>query len=375
MQIAIVGCGFVADLYAATLRAHPQLQVTGVFDRDAERAARFASHYGYPLCTSLDEILGDPRVSIVANLTNPSSHFDVSHAALLAGKHVYSEKPLATRLDQAAELVEVAESRGLQLSSAPCSLLGETAQTIWKALRESVVGPVRVVYAELDDGPVHQMPYRQWLSASGTPWPWKDEFEVGCTLEHAGYYVTWLVAFFGPVESVTAFASCQVPGKRTDAPLDVDAPDFSVACLRFASGVVARLTCGIVAPHDHALRIVGDTGVMHTADCWRYQSPVRVRRMARIRRKVFLSPWSRRIGLVKSPYAKVRRRGAAQMDFARGLAEMADAISNSRPPRLSARFALHVNEVVLAIHNSAKSPGLYHCTTTCEPVAPMDWAK
>jgi len=248
-RIAIVGCGFVADYYVKTLPGHPQLELVGVMDRIQERADKFSAYHSVPAYKSFDELLKDDRVDIVLNLTNPRSHYEVSKACLLAGKHVYSEKPLAMDFFEAEELVKLAEARGLQISSAPCSLLGETAQTLWKALRENQVGKVRVVYAEMDDGLVHKMPYKQWVSESGTPWPYKDEFEVGCTLEHAGYYVAWLVAFFGPATSVTAFSSCLIPDKETDVPLDVNAPDFSVACIQFASGVVARLTCGIIAPH------------------------------------------------------------------------------------------------------------------------------
>ena len=107
---------------------------------------------------------------------------------------------------------------GLGLASAPCSLLGETAQTVWRALRERVVGTVRLVYAEMDDGMVFRMPYRSWVSAAGVPWPAKDEFEVGCTFEHAGYYLTWFPAFFGPARTVTAFSACLAPDKQTDVP-------------------------------------------------------------------------------------------------------------------------------------------------------------
>ena len=144
---------------------------------------------------------------MVLNLTNPRSHHEVSKAALLAGKHVYSEKPLAMTMVEATELVELAEQHGLRLASAPCSVLGETAQAVLKALREKAVGTVRDVYAEMDDGMVHRMNYRSWKSVSGVSWPYKDEFEIGCTLEHAGYYLTWLVAMFGAAESVTSFAS------------------------------------------------------------------------------------------------------------------------------------------------------------------------
>src|SRR4051812_26580087 len=376
MRVAIIGCGFVADYYVRTLPVHPELALVGVMDRDPERSKRFAEYYSLSRYDSLDELLADPRVEIVLNLTNPSSHYEVSKRALLAGKHVYSEKPMAMSFEEAKQLVELAESKRLQITSAPCSLLGETAQTIWKALREQRVGPVRLVYAELDDGLVHKMPYKRWLSESGTPWPYQDEFEVGCTLEHAGYYLTWLVAFFGPVESVTAFSSCLIPDKNTGAIAAKTTPDFSVACLKFASGVVARLTCSIVAPHDHSLTIVGDAGIITTKDCWYYRSAVYIRRLVTIRRKTFHSPWKTKYPLTKSGLELPQKhRGSQQMDFARGVAEMAAAIKEDRAPRLSARFSLHVLEVTLAIQNAHEQSSTYEVTTTFDPVEPMPWAS
>jgi predicted dehydrogenase len=233
---------------------------------------------------------------------------------------------------------------------------------------------VRVVYAEMDDGLLHTMAYRQWQSSSGTPWPAKDEFEVGCTLEHAGYYITWLAAFFGPVTSLTAFASCQVSDKQTDEPLDPNnAPDFSVACLQFASGVVARLTCSIVAPHDHALKIIGDEGILSTYDCWFYNAPVFVRRSLTLRRKTFWNPLPRKYPLVRSSQQKRKTKKGQQMDYARGVVELVDAIENQRPCRLGAEFSLHVNEVVLAIQN-ATSGASYQTKTTFAPIEPMPWA-
>lgn len=374
MRVAIVGCGFVADYYVQTLPAHPQLELTGVTDRDAERAERFAHFYSLRRYATLDELLADPGVEIVLNLTNPASHYDVSKQALLAGKHVYSEKPMAMCLEQARELVDLAAGVGRQISSAPCSLLGETAQTMWKALRERRIGPVRLVYAELDDGLVYRMPYQRWFSKSGTPWPYRDEFEVGCTLEHAGYYLTWLAAFFGPVESVTAFSSCLVERKCRELPKAVT-PDFSVACLKFRSGVVARLTCSIVAPHDHSITIVGDEGVVSTKDCWYYRSPVHVQRLLTIRRKTFLTPWKTKYPLVKSGLSsRYRYKGSQQMDFARGVAEMGDAIAAGRRCRLSPQFSLHVLEVTLVIQSALENSSTSQIATTFEPVEPMPWA-
>ena len=171
MKIAIVGCGFVADYYLATLKLHPELRLQGVFDRIPARAETLSKVYGVPSYHSLTDLLADLQVELVLNLTNPREHFAISHAALQSGKHVYSEKPLAMEMAQAAELVAMAEQRGLMIAGAPCSMLGETAQTIWKALRENVIGTVRLVYAEMDDGLVHLMQYRKWQSVSGVPWP------------------------------------------------------------------------------------------------------------------------------------------------------------------------------------------------------------
>jgi len=375
MNIAIVGCGFVADYYLATLPSYPDLQLIGVTDRDADRASRFAGFHSVPRYGSIDDLLSDARVELVLNLTNPRSHYAVTKTCLEAGKHVYSEKPLAMELDQARELVEVALGRGLGLASAPCSLLGETAQTLWKAVRQRAVGTVRLVYAEMDDGMVFRMPYRNWASASGMPWPAQDEFEVGCTFEHAGYYLTWFPAFFGPARTVTAFSACLAPDKQTDVRLEREAPDFSVACITFASGVVARLTCSIIAPHDHTLRIIGDEGILGTHDCWYYRSPVYIRRPIKIRRRMFMSPWKSRYRLVGEGRSRYRYRGSQQMDFARGAAELAASIRERRACRLSERYSLHTNELVIAIDHARATGAPYTMTTTFDPIQPMPWAN
>jgi predicted dehydrogenase len=384
MRIAIVGCGFVADYYMKTLSNYPELEVAGVMDRNRDQVNRFAAYYRVPVYNSLEEVLGDRSVTIVLNLTNPRSHFEVSKAILEAGKHVYTEKPVAMVFEEAEALVRLAESRGLHLSSAPCSLLGETAQTMWKALRNNVIGKVRLVYAELDGGLLHRKNFKEWRSDSGAAWPYKDEFEVGCTMEHAGYFATWLMAFFGPATAVTSFASIRVPDKLPNEPLDVMTPDFSVACIEFTSGVVARLTCGIVAPRDHSLQIIGDDGVLATDEGWDYGSPVYLKLHTKpIHRGLRQKVMRRLLGSTQEEYPAVRKtnlhhryvNSSHQMDQARGVAELAGAISENRPCRLSTRFSLHCTEIALAI----QYPQLMGCPrrlkSSFEPVDPMPWAK
>jgi predicted dehydrogenase len=374
MNIAIIGCGFVADYYLAALPSHPQLRVIGVFDRLRERTEVFSKAYGVNGYGKLEELLTDDRIQLVLNLTNPRDHYTLSKACLNSGKHVYSEKPLAMEMNEARELVALARTKQLLIASAPCSALGETAQTIWRALRNSAVGPVRLVYAEMDDGMVHRMRFRNWHSLSGMPWPYKDEFEVGCTLEHSGYFLTWLVTMFGPAVAVTTFSSVRIPDKAPGEPLNLESPDFTVACIELKSGVVARLTCSIVAPHDHSLRIIGDGGVIYTKEAWDYRSVVYRRRMLTIRRKTFLSPFRTRLRLPASPFRKLGSKRPHTMDFARGPAEMADAIREGRPCRISPELSLHVNELALAIHHAARDGCHYRMTTTFDPIEPMQWA-
>ncbi len=376
MRLAIVGCGFVADYYLATLPMHPELVLVGVADRDPHRTARFSRGHGLRAYGSLEELLADRSVEMVLNLTNPGSHFEVSRACLLAGKHVYSEKPLALSYEEAEALVLLAEERGLSIASAPSRVLGDTAQTMWKQLRDGAVGRPLLAYAEMDDGLLHKMRYRQWVSKTGAPFPYKDELEVGCTIEHAGYSVTWLAAFFGPAVSVTAFSSCLVIDKETDVPLDVNAPDFSVACIRYASGQVARLSCSIIAPVDHSIRVFGDRGRISTDDCWKPRSPVWLNRRLSLGRLSMNAPWRSRIELLGDPEMRRRGRGIKHnVDYCLGPLEIAESLRERRPCRLSARFCLHVTEIVLAIHAAQELGASVKLRSTFAPMDPMPWAR
>lgn len=395
---AVVGCGNIAAFYFNTLDRHPTLRVIGVMDHVPERARRYAEYYSVEQYSSLDAVLSDPRVELIINLTNPRSHYEISKASLRAGKNVYSEKPLAMSLEHAEELVALADSSGLVIASAPSRILAETAQTMWKALREDVVGKVHAVYAEMDGGLIHRTRYKEWRNELGMPWPYKDEFEVGCTIEHAGYPVSWLTAYFGPVETVSAFATCLVPDKTADRSLEVTPPDLTVACITFKSGVVARLTSSWIAPDDHSIRIFGDTGVLTTKDIWKPRCPVHVVREKTIRigPKSVSLPWRENYPMVGPRNARssaasvgfgmtsprqIARSARARflhlkkrVDFCLGPDEVAQSIVEERPCRLSAGYCLHNTEVVLAIHNALNAGSAYRVRTSFEPMQPMPWA-
>jgi predicted dehydrogenase len=385
MRIGFVGCGHAGDSYINSLKKYPHLQLVAVTDRDQRRLAQFAAYHSVKTYPTVQELLADPSIEMIVNLTSPSSHFEVSKECLEAGKHVYSEKPMTMELAEAQALVELANEKGLYFSSAPCGVLGETAQTLWRALRNGEIGTVRVVYAEIDEGPIQLREPHLWRSESGAPYPYWDEFKVGCTLEHAAYYLTWFAAFFGPATTVTAFSACLWPNRQMvpKEPLYVTTPDFSVACVTFESGVVVRFTNGLVAPHNHSVQVVGDKGVLTVDDCWNYSSPVYLDKYSKFRLRLnrfpilkaypFVKNWFASRPRVYPPIKKVswgKRYSRYRQDYARGIEELTRAIVEKRMCRLSAEFCLHVNEIALAILNASHAP--YQVKTTFKSLEPMD---
>jgi predicted dehydrogenase len=396
MGTAIIGCGTVAAFYCNSIRRHPILHFVGVTDQAPERASRYASYFSVRKYETFEDVLNDSEVELVINLTNPRSHFAISKAALEAGKHVYSEKPLGMSFDEAQELVRLAAKKRLVIASAPSRILAETAQTMWKAVRENAIGQIHAVYAEMDGGLVFRTRFKEWKNELGIPWPYESEFSAGCTLEHAGYSVSWLSAFFGPVDSVTTFATRQVMDMGCDIDSDVMPPDLTVACLKFKSGVVARLTSSWIAPSDHSLRIFGDTGVLSTNDIWRPKCPVYITRnkSLKIGPKTITFPRKEKYPLAKAPNSASAGNGTflslgamiksaksrlhhlrKRVDFCIGPVEVANSIREERPCRLSPEYCLHNTEIVLAINNSSPNGTNHKVATTFNPMEPMPWCS
>lgn len=354
--IAMLGCGYVANMYRLTLPMHADLHLVGVYDRERSRAETMGRLTGARVYPDLDALLSDREPLLVLNLTNPSAHYETSTALLGAGKHVYTEKPLAIRLDHARALADLAKKKGQHLVSAPCTLLNPVAQTLWRLVREKAIGRIRLIHAEMEDGMVPRAPVHRWVNEAGIGWPTVDEYQTGCTVEHAGYVLTWLCAMFGPVTSLTAHAEELMPDKLPGVTLRA-APDFSVATLTFEAGIAARMTNGIYADHDHRLRLWGDDGVIEVDDPRSDTSKIRIRRFRTLRRRRYLSSRAETVPLDGGGEKIARYRGSQTRDFCRAIADMAAALRDGRPPVTGADFAAHITEVTLACHHGTHPSG------------------
>ena len=404
MKIAFVGCGYVFDIYMRVKWAYPELEIGGVYDIDTSRSAVVAQHYGFHVYPSYEALLADPSVGIVVNLTSIRAHATVIRQALEAGKHVYSEKPVTLELAETQALFALAAERGLVLTGAPDNIYSDAVSTLWKAVRDGAIGKPFLVYAELDDNPAHLMQLETVQSPTGAPFPYAEELQEGCTIEHVAYHLVWICAMFGPALSVTAFSDHLVEHK-TQTPLSPnDTPDFSVACISFANGVAARITCTWVSPRNHGFRIIGEAGEISVDNVFHDQSPVHLERFSRVslaarkaysvrnqplfgrifnlggRRLQLVRRWKSHAveaerGVGRSPKHRfvswLRRREIYAQDKLLGVAEMARAIDAGRPQPLPADFLIHLNELTLMIQRAGRDGMTTRPSTSFAPFDPI----
>lgn len=367
MNIAFIGCGFVADFYMNTLSQYKQLKLIKVYDKNLKRLNQFCAYYQVNASKNLNEILKDNSIELVINLTNPNEHFNIIYQCLINKKHVYTEKPLSMNYKNANYLYNLARRKKLKLSSAPSSVLSKVAKTVKSALNENKIGDVKLVYANFDAGMTHKMKPWTWKSVSGAIWPAKDEFDTGCTYQHAGYLLTWLYNFFGPAKSVTSFSDCILKNKGIVTKLNT--PDFSVGCIEYKN-VIAKVTLSIVAPLDRSMTIIGTDGFLYVPDVRNDNCCVYIKKIPSNRIETALEyrlnhyklqlenlfnffPWNwgnKWRFLKKYPFIEKGRKISSgkykPVDFCNGPAELVDSIVENRECILSSEMALNITEVV-----------------------------
>ncbi len=334
LGLGIVGTGNIAGAYARDILTHPQIRLAAATDLDAGRAASFGVEHGCPIHASLDDLLADPAVDIVVNLTVHHAHYEVTKRALEAGRHVYSEKPMTLRADEAHELVGLADSRGLRLGCSPSTFLGEAQQTAAAIIRGGRLGPVRAVYAEVNWGRIET-----WHPA---PIPF---FDVGVMFDVGVYPLTLVTSILGPARSVSAWGWELKPDRTTvdGEAFRIGTSDLIVAAVQLG-GAVMRLTTsfyvGRPAKLTGGLEFHGDDASLALANFQEFDASVEVGRY----------------GENYQPVAPVRPpfRGTA---WARGVADLADAIADGRPHRASAEQAAHGVEILEAVAASIAGGG------------------
>lgn len=335
-KVGVIGCGNISGIYLANCRKLPGLQLIACANRDMERARAQAAVHGIRAAT-IDALLADPAIELVINLTVPAVHAEINRAALTAGKHVYTEKPLATRREEGAATLALARERGLRVGSAPDTFLGSGLQTCRKLIDAGAIGePVAAVAFMAGHGPEAWHPDPEFFYKSGAG----PMFDVG------PYYLTALVSLLGPIVRVTGSTRISFPervvgsGAKRGQKIVVETPTHITGVLDFASGVIATVITSfdIWAANLPRIEIYGSEGSLSVPDPNTFGGPVRLRLAGD-------KEWR------EAPLT----RGYAENSRGLGAADMAAAIREGRPHRASGELAFHVLDVMAAFEEAGTS--------------------
>ncbi|MFL5760949.1 MAG: Gfo/Idh/MocA family protein [Thermomicrobiales bacterium] len=335
--VGVIGCGFISGIYLENMPGFEVLEVVACADISMERAKARAAEYGVPKACTVEELLADPTVDLVVNLTVPAAHYDVAKAAIASGKSVYNEKPLAIQRAEGRQLLEDARSRGVRVGGAPDTFLGAGLQTCRDLIDEGGIGaPVAATAFMLCHGHEHWHPDPAfYYQVGGGPM-----FDMG------PYYLTALMALLGPVRRVTGSTRITFPQRtisskpKAGEKIDVQVPTHVAAVLDFAGGTIATIVTSfdVWSAETPRLEIYGSTGSLSLPDPNMFDGPVRIRQPQE-------DTWAEIP--IERPY-RANCRGL-------GVADMAHGLRSGRPHRANGELAYHVLDVMHAIHDASSN--------------------
>ncbi|MGM1062802.1 Gfo/Idh/MocA family protein [Saccharothrix sp. Mg75] len=355
--VGVIGAGVISATYLENLTGFPDLRVLAVADLDPARAAARAAEHGVPRSGTPDELLADPEVELVVNLTTPAAHVPVGLAALDAGKHVWVEKPLALDRASGRALLDRARERGLRVACAPDTVLGAGFQTARRAVDAGRIGEPRTALALFQvPGPESWHPAPEFLFQAGG----------GPLLDMGPYYLTALVQLLGPVRRVTATGGRARDtrvigsGPRAGSEFAVTVPTTVTALVEFRRGGSAQL----VLSFDSALSRTGFIEVSGTGGTAVLPDPNRF-------------DGSTALHLAGAGDAGPEELAAVGHTASRGTGalELARAIRAGVPERASGELAHHVLDAMLSIEESIGRGRWVDVASTAEvpPALPADW--
>ena len=354
VKIGLIGCGKISEQYVIGCGRYELMEIMACADLDVPRAVATAAKHGIPRGGSVADLLADPEIELVVNLTVPQAHVEVNDAVLRAGKHVYVEKPFAFDSHASARVLALAKERGLLVGCAPDTFLGGGIQTARTLIDAGAIGkPVAAFAFMLSHGPESWHPAPEFYYKMGG----------GPMFDMGPYYITALVNFLGPVERVTGSAQVSFPERTIGSQplagtkIKVDVPTHYSGTMDFASGAVATIVTSFdVWPGPPMPRIVvyGTTGTLEVPDPNMFDGPVRLFR-----------PGVKEPEVVTPMHSLARGRGT-------GVADMAYSIRRrERPHRANGELANHVVEVMEAFGRSSASDQHILILSTCERPAAL----
>lgn len=354
MHIGIIGCGSIFGEYAKGCSKFRALNLKACADINAAAATAKAAEFGLE-ATGIDGLLADPSIDLVVNLTVPKVHAQVSMQILEAGKHVYSEKPLALDVSEGRAVLDLAAQKGLRVGCAPDTFLGAGHQTARKLIDGGWIGqPLSATAFLLAQGPESWHPNPAFFYQRGG----------GPMFDMGPYYITALIHLLGPVEAVCAITSTPRSERMATSKehfgkmLPVEVPTHYSGSLIFESGAVITMAVSFdVAAstrNTNPIEICGSEGSLGVPDPNNFGGPVTLIRPGN-------KEWK------QMPLAFDYSDGSRGI----GVADMVHAIRSGRPHRCEGNLALHVLEVMKAFEESSNTRAWAQIRNRCAQPAPF----
>ena len=355
VKVGVLGCGMISEIYMTNIsRLFKEIEVIGVYDRFPEAAEKRAKQFELKNCYgSYEEMLSDSEIDVILNLTIPLVHYDTTKQAILAGKHVYTEKPLAATFKEARELVQLAKAQGVRLGSSPDVPLGSGVQTCRKLVDDGYIGRVVGASANLIKRGVETWhPNPDFLYQPG----------AGPLMDMGPYYLGAMLQIMGPAVSVSGMSSISFKTRtitsqpRYGETIQVNVPTYVNALINYESGAMGTFTATFDV-HKASLpfiEIYGSEGTLTMPDPNVFGGPVQLYRPEKGE-------------FIEFPMIF----GYEENSRGLGLADMCKAIISGRDHRANAGTALHVLEMMDGILQSAEKGARYNLETSCSRPAPM----
>lgn len=378
VKVGIIGCGVISQTYMRNLAdIYEMLEVEAVADIFIEKAKEVAEQFGIKKAYTVDELLADPEIEIVANLTIPKAHKEVNMKALAAGKHVYCEKPLALTLEDAKEQIAFAKEKGLLLGCAPDTFLGAGLQTCRKVIEDGWIGtPIGATANLVGHGHETWHPAPEFYYKEG----------AGPMLDMGPYYITALVSLLGPIKKISCFAK-KTFDKRTitskaqkGKEIDVDVLTHYAGLMEFDDGLIANINMSfdVWLSNLPCIEIFGTQGTLVVPDPNMFGGPVKVLRGNSMVDSVEGMDVGEAVEKIHSEemfefFQEIPLAYHKSADNMRGLGllDMAYAIVENREHRTNPELVYHVMEALESFDTSAKSGEVYHMQTTCKKPLPI----
>ena len=351
-RIGVIGCGMISDTYFNAAKRFGNIEIAACADIDMEVAKKKAeAHENLFPAKTVDELLADPSIELVINLTVPKAHAEVDMQILRAGKHAYSEKPLGVDLDQAREVMKLAAEKKLRIGCAPDTFLGGGQQTARKLIDDGWIGkPIAGTAMVLGRGP------EKWAHA-----PFFFDYGAGPMLDLGPYYITALINLLGPAKSVTAMTTkgsdTRVGGPETVPHVyPINVTTHLTGVIEFQCGaLITVITSFEVYKHGHApIEIYGSEGTLQVPDPNTFGGPVKLFRNG-------YKDW------VECPLS----HGYTTNSRSIGAADIINALKSGRPHRASGELAFHALEIMLAFDKSSQLGAKVMLESTCTQPAPL----